>query len=80
MENKDIYYENQRLFCEQNKLPLFAYSSCDHTYSWVRDERYGKRQTLGEMLVEKYGEEDAFKVSASSHITSCPGCCRSWCD
>jgi hypothetical protein len=76
----DIYYDNQRLFCEQNKLPLFAYESCNHMYGWVRGNKYGNKQTLGEMLVEKFGEEDAFKVSASTHIISCPGCCRSWCD
>lgn len=76
----DIYYENQRLFCEQNKVPLFAYTSCDHRYKWITDERYGNRQTLGEMLIEKYGEEKAFVVSASSHIISCPCCSRSWCD
>ena len=76
----DVYYENQRIFCEQNKLPLFAYRSCNHTYQWVSDDRYGKNQSLGEMLVEKHGEEDAFIVSASTHIISCPTCCRSWCD
>ena len=76
----DIYYDNQRLFCEQKKLPLFAYTSCNHMYNWVRGEQYGKLQTLGEMLIEKYGEEEAFKVSTSSHIISCPSCSRSWCD
>jgi hypothetical protein len=77
---EDIYYNNQRIFCEKNKYPLFASGSCDHTYSWVRDERYGKLQTLGEMLVERYGEEEAFRISSSTHIISCPTCCRSWCD
>jgi hypothetical protein len=74
----DVYYENQREFCKQKNVPMFASSSCDHTYPWVQ-HNYGKRQTFGEMLVEKYGEE-AFKVSSGTHIISCPGCGRSWCD
>lgn len=74
------HYENQKLFCEANKLPLFASTSCNHMYPWVQDERYGNLQTLSEMLVERYGEEEAFRISSSSHITSCPACSRSWCD
>jgi hypothetical protein len=78
---EDIYYENQRLFCETNKVPFFASSSCSHQYGWNKDRsNYGKRQTLGEILIERYGEKEAFKISASTHITSCPGCGRSWCD
>jgi hypothetical protein len=76
----DTYYENQKVFCKQNNLPMFASSKCDHRYDWIRDDRYGKLQTFGEMLVEKYGEKEAFIVSSSSHIISCPACCRSWCD
>lgn len=79
--NADIYYDNQRLFCNTNNYPLFAHTYCDHTPKWmVDDDRYTKRQTLGEMLVECYGEEQAAIVSAGSHITSCPVCSKSWCD
>jgi hypothetical protein len=77
---EDIHYQNQRLFCEKQNIPMFANQSCSHTYSGVQGELYGKRQTLGEMLVEKYGAEEAFKISAGNHIISCPGCGRSWCD
>ena len=77
----DVYYQNQELFCRERKLPLFAYSNCSHRYRWMTNsDKYGVNQTLGEMLVEKYGEEEAFKISASTHITSCPCCSRSWCD
>jgi len=76
----DIHYDNQRIYCETNKVPLFAYKSCNHMYNWVRDDKYGKLETLGEMLVDRYGEDDAFKMSSGSHITSCPSCSRSWCD
>ena len=78
---KDIHYENQKLFCNNSKVPLFASSSCSHQYRWNVDrDNYGKLQTLGEMLVEKYGEEKAFKISSDTHITGCPICGRSWCD
>ena len=76
----DIHYDNQKQFCKDNHVPMFASSSCSHHYPWVRDELYGKTQSLGEMLVEKYGEDKAFEISAGSHIISCPGCGRSWCD
>jgi len=78
---EDIYFENQRIYCENNRLPLFASRSCDHTYGWNRDrDNYSKLQTLGEILIERYGEDKALELSASSHIISCPGCSRSWCD
>ena len=80
MDMNNPHYDNQRIYCEANKLPLFAYRHCDHRYNWIRDERYGKLQTLSEMLVERYGDEEAFRISASSHIISCPVCSRSWCD
>lgn len=76
----DPHYQNQKLYCETNRVPFFASSSCSHMYPWIHDERYGNRQSLGEMLVERYGEEKAFELSAGSHITSCPVCSRSWCD
>lgn len=79
---EDIHYENQRIYCENNKLPFFASRNCNHSYGWNRErDNHGVLQTLGEILVEKYGsEEEAFKISSSTHIISCPGCCRSWCD
>jgi hypothetical protein len=78
---KDIYYENQRIYCENNKLPFFASRSCNHSYGWNRDrDNYGKLQTLREILVERYGIDDALELSSTSHIISCPGCSRSWCD
>jgi hypothetical protein len=61
------HYDNQRIFCEQNNVPFFAHSKCN-------------QQTLSEMLVERYGDEEAFIISSSTHITSCPVCSRSWCD
>jgi hypothetical protein len=76
----DVYYQNQKQYCQQNNVPMFASRNCSHTYPWVRDDLYGKLQTLGEMLVDKYGEEKAFTISSGSLITSCPGCGRSWCD
>lgn len=76
----NIHYDNQRAYCKANSVPMFASSSCNHTYGWVMDDRYGNLQTLTEMLIEKYGEEEAFKVASSTHIISCPGCGRSWCD
>lgn len=79
---EDLYYENQRIFCEQKKVPLFAYTHCSHSYPWnTENNNYAVRQSLGEILLERYGSEDeAFKVSSSTHITSCPSCGRSWCD
>ena len=78
---EDLYYENQRIYCENNKLPLFASRSCDHTYGWNRHrDNHGVLQTLGDILIEKYGEDKALELSSSSHIISCPGCSRSWCD
>ena len=78
--SEDIYFKNQSIFCKQNNLPLFASTSCNHMYDWVTGDKYGKLQSFGEMLIEKYGDEDAFIISAGSHVTSCPSCCRSWCD
>lgn len=77
---EDIFFENQRKYCKDNNVPLFASYTCNHTYPWVRDDLYGKTQTLGDMLVDKYGEEKAFAISSSTHIISCPACNRSWCD
>lgn len=76
----DPYYENQRVYCKTNNVPLFAYESCNHMYKWVPRDTYGHTQSLGEMLVQKYGEEEAFKISAGTHIIGCPTCSRSWCD
>lgn len=72
-------YENQRIYCQDNNLPFFASSSCNHNNSW-HTENKGKLQTLTEILEEKYGKEDAFLIASATHITSCPGCCKSWCD
>jgi len=81
MITEDIHYENQRIYCENNKLPLFASRSCNHSYGWNRDrDNHGVLQSLGEILVERYGEDKALELSSSSHIISCPGCSRSWCD
>ena len=78
---EDIYYENQRLFCESSNVPLFASSSCSHQYRWnTNNDSYGKLQTLGEMLIALHGEEKAFKISSGTHIIGCPICGRSWCD
>jgi hypothetical protein len=78
---EDIHYSNQKMYCENNKLPLFASSSCDHSYGWNKHrDNYNELQTLGEILIGKYGEDEAFKISSSTHIISCPGCSRSWCD
>lgn len=78
---EDIYYENQKLFCKNNNLPLFANSYCSHTYKWMSGKsKYGVRQSLGEMLVEVYGKEEAFKKSSDELITGCPICGRTWCD
>ena len=79
---EDVHYENQRIFCEQNKVPLFAYTHCSHSYPWnIENNNYAVRQSLGEILLDRYGsEEEAFKTSSSTHITGCPGCGRSWCD
>ena len=81
MITEDIHYENQRIYCENNKLPLFASRSCNHSYGWNRDrDNHGVLQSLGEILVQRYGEDKALELSSSSHIISCPGCSRSWCD
>ncbi len=77
----NIHFDNQELFCKNNNVPLFAYKSCNHSYPWMENnEKYNNLQTLSEMLVERYGDEEAFIVSSSTHITSCPICSRSWCD
>ena len=76
----DIHYENQKIYCKNRNVPMFANSACSHDYPWVRDELYGNRKSFGEMLVDKYGEEQSIIISSSEHIISCPSCCRSWCD
>jgi hypothetical protein len=75
-------YDNQRIYCNKESLPLFASQKCSHQYPWMKGRsEYGKEQTLTEMLVEKYGTLDkALVVSASELITGCPGCGRTWCD
>jgi hypothetical protein len=81
METIDVHFENQRLYCINNNLPMFASQRCNHINSWSFNKgNEGVLQTLGESLIEKYGFEGAFKVSASTHIISCPGCGKSWCD
>ena len=77
----DIHYENQKIYCANNKLPLFAHSICHHNYSWKSYEDVKDAPTkLGDILIDKYGKEKAFEISAGSLITSCPFCCKSWCD
>ena len=76
----NIHYDNQKTYCKSRDIPFFASSSCNHTYDWIQDDRYGKLQTLSEMLIEKHGDEEAFRISSSTHIISCPACSRSWCD
>ena len=79
--SEDIHYSNQRIYCENNNLPFFSSRNCNHDYDWNTErDNYGNLQTLGESLVERYGEEEAFKISSGTHILSCPGCNRSWCD
>jgi len=81
METIDVHYENQKLYCINNNLPMFASRRCNHINSWSFDKgNEGVLQTLGESLIDKYGFEEAFRVSASTHIISCPGCSKSWCD
>ena len=75
---EDILYDNQKLYCSNNNLPLFAHKSCHHNVSWGGD--YSNAPTdFGDMLVSKYGEEEALKKSYS-HIISCPICSKTWCD
>jgi len=77
----NIHHDNQRVYCINNNVPFFASSSCSHTSKWmIDDDRYAKEQTLSDMLVQEYGEEKAFVISSSTHITGCPVCGRSWCD
>ena len=79
--NIDVHYENQKLYCKINKLPMFASQRCNHINSWsFGRNNEGVLQTLAESLIEKYGSEKAFEVSANTHIISCPGCGKSWCD
>ncbi len=81
METIDVHYENQKLYCINNNLPMFVSRRCSHRNSWSFDKgNEGVLQTLGESLIDKYGFEEAFKVSAGNHIISCPGCGKSWCD
>lgn len=82
MITEDIHFSNQEVYCRENKVPLFAYTHCSHSYPWNRErDNYGIRQSLGEILLDRYGsEEEAFKMSSSTHITGCPSCGRSWCD
>lgn len=77
---EDVCYNNQEIFCKENKVPLFAFKTCSHSYSWCKGrEYYGKTQTLGEMLTEMHGERAPI-IAASTHITGCPICGRTWCD
>jgi hypothetical protein len=71
-------YENQKVFCEQNKLPLFANRSCSHDVSWGGDY-HDKPTEFDDMLRDRYGEQ-AEIISMSQHIISCPVCWKSWCD
>jgi len=81
LKDIDVYYENQKLYCKNNNLPMFASKTCNHINSWSFNKgNEGVLQTLGESLIDKYGLEEAFKVSAGTHIISCPGCGKSWCD
>ena len=77
----DIHYQNQKNFCEKHRVPFFSSASCSHTSKWMQERpEYHKLQTLGDMLVEIHGEDEAFKISSGTHITGCPTCGRSWCD
>ena len=78
MATKDIYYENQILACKRNKYPLFASRQCFHDVPWSGNY-HDKPTQFGEMLVHKYGEEEAWKQSNTPQI-DCPICHKSWCD
>ena len=79
MKELDVYYQAQKEYCTREKVPMFASSSCNHMERWIHDDRYGKLQSLGEIMVEKYGDNALLKAS-STHIISCPTCNKSWCD
>ena len=52
----DVHYENQKLYCNNNNLPMFASQRCSHINSWSFNKgNEGVLQTLGESLIEKYG-------------------------
>ena len=57
----DVHYENQKLYCNNNNLPMFASQRCSHINSWSFNKgNEGVLQTLGESLIEKYGGQKAF--------------------
>lgn len=81
MNNEDNFlYTLQKKFCEDNRVPCFASTVCNHTYKWVKAPTYGHKQTLTEMLIQEHGEVEAMRIASSTHIISCPVCSRSWCD
>jgi hypothetical protein len=74
----DILYENQKLASKKDKFPLFAPRQCNHNVSW--GQGYNNEPIeFGAMLIKKYGEEQAV-VESMKIVTSCPVCCKSWCD
>ena len=79
MEQIDIYYQAQKEYCARKNYPMFASSNCSHREKWIDDDRFGKLQTFGEMMIEEYGE-NALLQASSDHIICCPVCRKSWCD
>lgn len=69
MQHSDDCYSNQSLYCQKYNFPLFAFKACPHC-----------NKNLTEVLIEKRGLEDALIYSATTLITSCPNCGKTWCD
>lgn len=82
MENTaigDARFENQRIFCRNHNVPMFANRFCSHDVTWSElgngdGSRYeGKNHDIWAAYITDY-------QSMTTHIVSCPVCGKSFCD
>ena len=67
-------YSNQKLFCKNHKLPMFANRTCSHDVTWGYDEDYSNKSR------DYWATHITDEQSMTEHIVSCPVCHKSFCD
>ena len=62
-------FDNQMLYCERNKLPMFAYKNCPNC-----------KLSLQSIMTKRYGSLQQAELKASSELFTGCNCGMSWCD
>ena len=69
----DARYNNQKIYCKNNNLPMFAGRECSHDVTWGNEkEQYQRTNDYWDVITDEQ--------SMGEHIISCPVCHKSFCD